>query len=168
MVNSRNNTTHSMYEIKLMKYIQKLNFSKQMQLISSPFNASGYIVLIIILYICKILDMKDVIIIIITSIIGVGLKFIFKRVRPYMSDNVILNYSGKEHNDIMDIYSFPSGHTLTATILCLTMLNKYPKEFIFNIIAVLVGFSRISLGVHYPTDIIGGAIFGFLLYSLLV
>ena len=156
------------YEIELMEKIQTFNFSKQMQLISSPFNMSGYIVLIIILYICNILNRKDIIIIITTSIIGVILKFLFKRIRPYMSDSRILNYSGKEHNDITDIYSFPSGHTLTATILCLIMLSKYPHEFIFNIIAILVGFSRISLGVHYPTDIIGGTVFGYILYNIIV
>ena len=153
-------------EIRLMEKMQKLNFSQQMKVISLPFNTTGFITIIIICYIYKILNMKDFIIIIIGSILANLLKFVFLRQRPYNASSTIINYSNKEHKKITDIYSFPSGHTFCATLLCLILLTKYPHEFVFNILAILVGFSRIFLGVHYPTDIIGGIIFAFLFYKI--
>lgn len=155
-------------EIELMKIIQKFNFSKQMKFISTPFNTGGFIILIISLYIYNILNNNDIKILFFISVIGLVLKLIFRRKRPYNANNDIINYSNTDHNTIMDMYSFPSGHTFAATVFSLIMLSKYPTEFIFNIVAILVGFSRIFLGVHYPTDIIGGMIFGFLFYNILV
>ncbi len=154
-------------EIKLMEKIQKFNFAEQMRLISTPFNTGFFIIMIIVLYIYKVLNFDDVIFLGKGCIINSCLKFLFRRARPYHSSEKIKNYSGKEHKLGTDHYSFPSGHTFAATFFSLVMLRKYPSEFIFNIIAVLVGFSRIFLGVHYPTDIIGGMLFAFIFFQLL-
>jgi undecaprenyl-diphosphatase len=155
-------------EINLMVKIQQFNLEEQMKLISKPFNTGFFIIIIIVLYIYKVLNFNDVIFLAKGAIINNCLKFIFKRQRPYNASNRIKNYSGKVHVVATDHYSFPSGHTFLATFFCLLMLHKYPSEFLFNILAILVGFSRIFLGVHYPTDIIGGMMFAFIFYKILI
>ena len=154
-------------EINLMTSIQKLNFSPQMKFISQPFNSGSFIVLIITLYIYNILNFNDIVLITKLVVIAALLKLIFKRPRPYHASDNIINYTNKEHTSLFSVYSFPSGHTFSSTVFCLLMLKKFPHEFVFNIIAILVGFSRVFLGVHYPTDIIGGMVFGFLFYNIL-
>ena len=120
-------------EIELMEKIQKLNFSKQMKLISTPFNTMFFIVMIIVLFVYKVLDFSDLKLVIIGCVINSALKFLFKRARPYHASDKIKNYSDKEHKVGSDHYSFPSGHTFAATFFSLVMLHKYPNEFIFNI-----------------------------------
>jgi undecaprenyl-diphosphatase len=68
-------------------------------------------------------------------------------------------------------YSFPSGHTLNATCLALALgfiLWRLPWPRTMKIVwtlalvayAACVGASRIVLGVHYPTDVLGGFLLG--------
>jgi undecaprenyl-diphosphatase len=155
-------------ELDFMELIQKLNFSEQMRIISKPFNTVSFIVIIVCLYIYNIININDIVLLVIGCSLCLGLKLLFKRKRPYHESKKIKNYSNKEHASITDIYSFPSGHTFLATLFSLIMLKKYPKEFLFNIVSVLVGFSRVFLGVHYPTDILGGMMFGFIIFNILI
>ena len=60
-----------------------------------------------------------------------------------------------------DQYSFPSGHTAAAFLMAIILSVGLPQFGVtLFILAGLVGISRIYLGVHYPTDVVMGAVLG--------
>lgn len=59
--------------------------------------------------------------------------------------------------------SFPSGHTATAFALATSLSIRFPKWYVIApsmLWAGAVGYSRMQMGVHYPTDVIGGMFVG--------
>jgi len=94
--------------------------------------------------------------IILASVILLSLKYSVNEPRPYLVlDNIhLLANEGCEP-------SFPSGHaTLSFTLA--TSLIHYSKKIgiIFLIWAIIVAYSRVYIGVHYPFDVIAGMIIG--------
>jgi undecaprenyl-diphosphatase len=66
-------------------------------------------------------------------------------------------------------YSFPSAHAsnyFTLAFLIQFFLSGYKFKFIAITIAVVVGSAQIYVGVHFPTDIIGGFILGLIIASI--
>lgn len=61
-------------------------------------------------------------------------------------------------------WSFPSGHTSASIAAALVMLRMLPGKYGIPaiILGVLISLSRLYVGVHYPTDVLGGAIIGVL------
>ena len=87
-------------------------------------------------------------------------KIGIKRQRPYEA----LEHVYTDHLESADAYSFPSGHTTGAFALATLLVLRYPNRpevFIPAIVwAGLVGYGRIYFGLHYPTDVLGGALIG--------
>lgn len=98
-----------------------------------------------------------------TSVVGTfaityGMKYLINRKRPYdRYPEKVYAYSHESSP------SFPSGHTATAFALATSLCIKYPKWYIIAPTAVWacsVGISRMNEGVHYPSDVIAGAVIG--------
>ena len=89
----------------------------------------------------------------------VALKEIAGRQRPFESlDDVRV-----KHRWSATGYSFPSGHTSQAFAIATVFSLKFPKGSIIIptvLWASAIGYGRIFLGVHYPTDVLGGVAVG--------
>ncbi len=94
---------------------------------------------------------------------NVILKNVVARIRPFDLYDVM--NGTKDYIDTIvkrpDDWSFPSGHTMAAFATATAVFGYYKKAGLALIIfAVIMGFSRFYLFVHYPTDIICGGILG--------
>jgi len=64
----------------------------------------------------------------------------------------------------LDRFSFPSGHTLHAVVFTLVALGYYPMlAWLLVPFTLLVAASRVILGLHYPSDVLAGAMIGALI-----
>jgi len=63
--------------------------------------------------------------------------------------------------EVPDSYSFMSGHSFSSA-LCATIIFYYHRKtgIVAIVVATIIAFSRLYFGVHYPTDVIAGVIFG--------
>lgn len=86
-----------------------------------------------------------------------GLKYTINRPRPYITYSYLEPY--RHNNDA----SFPSGHTSYAFNTATSLSFAFPKWYVIApsyAWAATVAYSRMHLGMHYPTDLLGGAAVG--------
>ena len=107
---------------------------------------------------------KTGIVIIVSLLLGLflstmGLKNVIARERPYNTEGAIGAPSGR--------FSFPSGHAISS-FSAATVILLYSKKLGIPaiILAALICFTRLYLYVHFPSDVICGALFGILLAFL--
>ncbi len=95
--------------------------------------------------------------VIISSAITGLLKYSIQRKRPFVT------YPDINHITPEDSYSFPSGHASTAFALATSVTMAYPKWYVATpayLWASSAAYSRMHFGVHYPSDVIAGALIG--------
>ena len=91
------------------------------------------------------------------AVIDTRLKLLFGRPRPAVVPHLVEVTSA----------SFPSGHAMNSAVACLTLAallitgtpDRRTRVYIAGaavVLTLLIGVSRVYLGVHYPTDVIGG------------
>lgn len=79
------------------------------------------------------------------------------RNRPFISHDQVHKIIAKNDNEA----SFPSGHA-SAMFAVSTVVYAYNKKLgiVLMVLSTLTAFSRVVVGVHYPSDVIGGAVLG--------
>lgn len=104
----------------------------------------------------KLIGYEALVVLVISQVIVQSLKILLSRERPYKMIEK-LNTFGIDLKD----YSFPSGHTTASFSIATTLSLNIPRiTILVYILAILIGVSRIYLGVHYPTDVVAGVILG--------
>ena len=107
---------------------------------------------------------ETIIAFLICTVLFVVLKLIFQRPRPFDAFNELIPLVDKPSD-----YSFPSGHTASAFICAFMVYDGLPKKYsiLIFILAILVAFSRLYVGVHYPTDILAGIVLAYIVYKFM-
>jgi len=95
----------------------------------------------------------------VNTVLTYGLKYSVDRERPYIT-HPELNVDPAFYESSA---SFPSGHTSLAFSVATSLSLAHPKWYVIApayLWAGSVGYSRLNLGAHYPSDVLAGAVLG--------
>jgi hypothetical protein len=102
------------------------------------------------------------IVVILSAWINMTLKSVFKQPRPFNLDpSVGRAYEGS--------YGIPSGHAQNSLVLLMLIASWGKRKILYGgaiLISLLIGLSRLYLGVHFPTDLFAGWFLGILILGI--
>jgi undecaprenyl-diphosphatase len=107
---------------------------------------------------------KATLLFVIQALVSRGIKLLVNRTRPFDADNEIIKLSTGGSP------SFPSGHTMETAVIVCFLWGLFPNTFFRTVLVcwlLAVAYSRVVLGVHYVSDVLGAMIIGWLLYFLI-
>lgn len=137
-------------------------FTALMTLISQLGREHVWLPLVVLMFVlgnrnARILAIELAILLLIGAVLGQALKTSVERSRPFEAvPGIVLRADASEGS------SFPSGHALTVSIGAVFSLLRFRRIFSLplTIEAVMVCYSRVYLGVHYPLDVFAGIVLG--------
>lgn len=174
-VNIRASEEGILFDEKIMEYVHNrttpigIEIMKKISFFgSAKFFLSFGLIIFLLMFWKK--NLKGMALVVLSTLGSYGINFLLKnifiRTRP-------LKYFLIEQGG----YSFPSGHAMVsmsfyATMTYLIMKNKDKNKKILWILSfliiALIGFSRIYLGVHWPTDVLMGYLLGYVFFRIIV
>ena len=99
-----------------------------------------------------------------TNVVTSLLKYVVQRDRP---PTVVLD--PEPLVGVPSTSSFPSGHTATSFACAYVISRLAPRLTVYVfVLAALIGFSRVYVGVHYPLDVLAGAVLGLIVAKALL
>ena len=148
----------------IQKYLTSPIMDKIMVFITTLGNSGMIWIIVALLMLCTRKYRKTGIVLAIGLILSLVLgnlilKPLFHRLRPFQVREGISLLISAPHD-----FSFPSGHTLASVISATILFIRERKiGYCSIVLAILIAFSRMYLYVHFPTDILGGAVLGVLI-----
>ncbi len=163
------NTFFFQWEVSLMEWLQSRLGGSALSVISTLSMFGEELLLILVLgfmYWCwdKRIGKRMGLTVLMAGVWNPMVKNVFLRRRPYMDhESVEILRVVEPDADPMNIaaqgYSFPSGHSTNAAGMYGSLAMELRKKWTYVLavlIPVLVGISRVTVGAHYPTDVLGG------------
>ena len=143
-------TLHTPFLDKIMVFITRLGDSGIIWIVLS-------IVLLLIPKTRKSGAVMVAALVVVVLLCNIVLKNLVARTRPYDVNTGVHLLVAKLHD-----YSFPSGHTAAsfASVTALYLAGEKKLWKFALVLACLIAISRLYLYVHYPTDVLGGILFG--------
>ena len=166
-------TTMDKFEIKIVKYFNQIG-SKKIDKFLGAVNAVSFLAFfwlaltVIAITSHPAITRKFGVAVLIVCVLHFGIteaiikhfltRFFPKRQRPYLAYPEEIRSVGKKFSDS----SFPSSHMATTVAMLVVIVSFYPSLLVLSILMiVLMAFSRLHNGMHYPSDVLVGILLGF-------